>query len=156
MHFRSAPKAELGAIWTPFPPSVFQGTGQEPRKSIVFSIPDEVRRQIELIEEHLREKLRPYAPQIDAIWHSSVKPPGQHPGSLRAKITLEGPGACLFIDDENKVVDIPEDWAGLTLIPVVEFRACYLQKGAAGMILEVVKVMTGQKREEMETDTAFL
>jgi hypothetical protein len=142
------PKDRLGTIWTPFAPSVYGGNGSEPRKSIVFSIPDDVRRHVEAIEEWCRGQLRETNPTIDRSWHSSLKPAAQYPASLRAKITLSGPGACSFLGEDGDTVPEPDNWAGLPVIPIVEFRGCYLQKGAAGMLLEVTSLLIGQKREQ--------
>jgi hypothetical protein len=150
------PKDQLGSIWTPFAPSVYGGNGSEPRKSIVFSIPDDVRRQVEAIEELCRDQLRETSPTIDAIWHSSLKPAAQYPASLRAKITVAGPSPCSFIDEEGNAVPEPTDWAGLPVVPIVEFRGCYLQKGAAGMLLEVTSLLIGQKREQAGQKVEFL
>jgi hypothetical protein len=151
-----APKDQLGSIWTPFAPSVYGGSGSEPRKSIVFSIPDDVRRQVEDIEEWCRDRLRETNPNIEGTWHSSLKPAAQYPASLRAKITVAGPSPCSFIDEDGNPVPEPTDWAGLPVIPIVEFRGCYLQKGAAGMILETAHLMLVQKREQAGQKVEFL
>ena len=143
-----APKAEIGSIWTPFAPSVYGGNGSEPRKSIVFSIPDDARRQMEAVEEWCRDALRESTPNIDAIWRSSIRPPAQYPASLRAKITLAGPSACSFFDEEGNSAQEPGNWVSLSVIPIIEVRGCYLQKGAAGLILEVVRLMVGQPKEQ--------
>jgi hypothetical protein len=145
-----ATKDQMGSIWTPFAPSVYGGTGSEPRKSIVFSIPDDLRRQLEAIEEWCRDHLRESTPNVDSVWHSSIRPAAQYPASLRAKITVAGPSPCSFIDEEGNPVPEPTDWAGLPVIPIVEFRGVYTQKGAAGMLLETVHLMVGQKREQAQ------
>jgi hypothetical protein len=36
------------------------------------------------------------------------------------------------------------------VIPIVEFRGIYVQKGSAGMLLEVTSLMVGQKREQAQ------
>ena len=51
-------KAELGAITTPWAPSVYRGTGNETRVTMTVSIPDAAREHMELIEEKVRDSLR--------------------------------------------------------------------------------------------------
>jgi hypothetical protein len=145
-----APRTAMGSIWTPFAPSVYQGTGGETRKSIVFSIPDDVRRCVEGWEEWARDSLRPTTPNIDALWVSSIKPPSNYAASLKAKITLSGPGACAFVDEEGHPVDPPEEWGGRTAIAILEVRAAYLQRSSAGIILETVALMVGPLRKSSE------
>ena len=53
--FQLTPTAELGSVWIAFEPSVYRGTGNEPRKGIVFSMPAHVQEDLELLEA-LREK----------------------------------------------------------------------------------------------------
>ena len=97
LHGRSAvlqvaPKDSLGQATTPWAPSVFNGTGNEPRQTITFSMPGEIRQQVELIEEAVRECLKQHMPGIDAIWSSSSKPPGKHllPCTLQGVARLGG------------------------------------------------------------------
>ena len=143
-----AAKKDMGAIWTPFAPSVYGGNGSEPRKSIVFSIPDDVRRRFEDIEEWAREALRPSMPAVDAAWHSAIKPATNYPASLRAKITLSGPGACSIVDQEGQPAEVPDDWQGRCVIPLIEVRGVYMQKASAGVILEVTGLMLGPARQQ--------
>jgi hypothetical protein len=146
----------MGSIWVPFAPSVFNGTGGEPRKSIVFSVSDDVRRGLEAIEEWCREALRDSTPQIDGIWRSAIKPASRYPASLKAKVTLAGPGACSFYDGESQRVPEPEDWSSLACVPIVQVRGCYVQKGGAGLMLEVTALMVGGRREHAREEVAFL
>jgi hypothetical protein len=144
------PKTAMGSIWTPFQPSVYQGTGGETRKSIVYSIPDDVRRCVEGFEEWIRDSLRPTTPNIDSLWISSVKPPSNYAASLKSKITLSGPGACAFVDEDGRPVDPPEEWGGRVVIPILEVRAAYLQRASAGIILETIALMVGPLRKPSE------
>lgn len=147
------PKSAMGAIYIPFAPSVYGGSGSEPRKSIVFSLPDDVRRGFEALEEWAREALRPTMPAIDALWHSAIKPATNYPAALRAKITLSGPGACPFYDDEGKPTEAPDEWQGRCAIPILEVRGLYFQKASAGLLLEVVGVMLGSARQHSAAAT---
>ena len=151
-----APKSDMTAIWIPFAPSVFGGNGSEPRKNIVFSIPDAVRRGFEEIEEWARESLRPTMPSIEASWHSSIRPSTNYPASLRCKITLSGPGACAIFDDEGKPTEAPDDWAGRCAIPIIELRGIYLQKASAGLILEVAGLMLGPPKQSGPSTLEFI
>jgi len=72
-----APKSSLGQVSTPWAPSVFNGSGNEPRQTITFSVSEETRHHMELVEEAVREGLKQTAPGIDAIWSSSTKPPAK-------------------------------------------------------------------------------
>ena len=73
LHGRSAvlqlaSKDSLGQVSTPWAPSVFNGTGNEPRQTMTFSVPDEIRQQMELIEDAVRDCLKQHVPSVDAIW----------------------------------------------------------------------------------------
>ena len=68
-----APSTQIDEVQTLFAPNVFRGTGDEPKKGIVFSIPDQVAQDIQTMEEMARDLLRPSCPQIDAMWHSCLR-----------------------------------------------------------------------------------
>ena len=68
------PQKDLGSITVVWEPNVFGGSGDEVRQGIHFSIPDEIRQDLELIEERVREALKPSIPHIDSIWIGSTKP----------------------------------------------------------------------------------
>jgi hypothetical protein len=153
LHGRSAvlqlaPKDSLGQVTTPWAPSVYNGTGSEPRQTITFSVSDEIRQQMELIEEAVRECLKQHMPGIDAIWSSSTKPPGKHPSILRAKIVVSGDKICPCFNAAGEPVPLPTDWVGLAVLPIIAVKSVYLQKGMAGLVLEVVSLMVGQERHQ--------
>ena len=50
------PRDRLGEIYTPFEPSVFRGTGAEPRKGIVFAAPADVLDDLRQIEEWAKKQ----------------------------------------------------------------------------------------------------
>ena len=59
------PRDRMGDITTPFEPSAFQGTGDEVRKGVLFSVPDDVYAGIAAIETWVQGALEePYA-----IWN---------------------------------------------------------------------------------------
>jgi hypothetical protein len=80
------PMKDLGAVTIPWEPNVFGGSRQDPRKTISFSVPEEIRQQMELVEGASRDKLRESLPKIDSARSSSTTPPGKHPSLMRAKI----------------------------------------------------------------------
>ena len=65
--FQLTSKAELGSVTTPWAPNIYKGTGNESRVTMTANVPDAVREQMELIEERIRDLVRPYVPKIDAI-----------------------------------------------------------------------------------------
>ena len=149
------PAKELGSITVPWEPNVFNGSGDEPRKTISFSIPDETRQQIELIEETIREALRASNPNIDSVWNSSTKPPAKHSSLLRAKITVLGDKACKCFNESREPVQLPEDWAGLPVVPIIAVKSVYIQKSMAGLVLEVVSLLIGTKTATESFDVGF-
>ena len=143
-----APKSSLGQVSTPWAPSVFNGSGNEPRQTITFSVPEETRQHMELVEEALREGLRQTVPGIDAIWSSSTKPPGKYASTLRAKIVVSGDKACRCYNAAGEPVPLPTEWTGLPVLPMLAVKSVYIQKSMAGLVLEVVSLMIGERTSE--------
>jgi hypothetical protein len=161
LHGRSAvlqltPKGLLGQVSTPWAPSVYNGTGNEPRQTITFSVPDEIRQQMELIEEAVRDCLKQHMPSIDAIWSSSTKPPSKHASILRAKIVVSGDKACPCFNAAGEPVALPTDWVDLAVLPIIAVKSVYLQKGMAGLVLEVVSLMVGERQEAQQRSIDWL
>ena len=152
---RIAPLDPEDAIWIPFAPSVYKGTGAEPRKNIVFTVPDEVKRQIDRLEEAVKAALRPAFPALDSIWRSSTKPAGQYPASLRGKIWTSGPLQCRTLDLEGGPVEMPNDWASLTCVPLLSISV-YVQKRFAGLCIDVMELRLGPKRRRREAQWSFI
>ena len=150
------PMKDLGTITVPWDPSVFQGSGNEPRKTISFSIPDVVREQMELIEEAIRDKLRESIPDIDSIWSSATKPPGKHQSLLRAKIVVAGDKACACFNAAGEPAPLPEEWRGLPVVPILAIKSVYLQKAMAGIVLEVTSLMIGEPTQQGVERGGFL
>ena len=104
------PRDRMGDITTPFEPSAFQGNGDEVRKGVLFSVPDDVYAGIAAIETWVQGALEePYA-----IWNPSVRPPGNYGATLKAKINVSGPHACLAYDIAGQPREFPTDWKGGT------------------------------------------
>jgi hypothetical protein len=141
---QALPKTRIGDINTPWEPSVFRGTGEEPRKTITFAIPDDVRSKFEAIEERVKKLLS----LPDDAWTSSVKSGDKYAASMKAKIRLTGSRACRFVDGSGKQVPHPTSWRKLPVIPILELRGVYKQqKRQAGLIWEVVALMVGEEQE---------
>ena len=131
----------MGDVTTPFKPGFFKGTGDEVRKGVLFSVPDDVYEQITAIETWAQGALEePYT-----IWNFSARPAGNYGATLKAKIHVSGPHACQAYDTAGKLRDFPTDWAGLPVIPIVEVRGVYSHSTGAGLILEVTSLMVGER-----------
>ena len=134
------PKERMGEITTPFEPSVYRGTGQEPRKNIVFAIPEETRVLLEQVETWAQKQ----ADLKGVMWHPSTKPATNYTPTLKAKINETGPNACPCVDLDGKPCEMPTNWRRLAVLPIIEVRGIYAQKTGPGLILEVVALMVGQ------------
>ena len=144
------PRERLGEMSTPVEPSVFRGTGTEPRKGIVFAAPSDVLDDLRAIEDWAKKQ----APST--VWHSVIKEPGNYPGSVKAKINVSGPNACSIVDMDGKPMKWPESWAHLPVIPIVEVRGVYSQKTGSGLILDVTHLMVGESEPESQRECEFL
>ena len=132
------PRERLGEIYTPFEPSVFRGTGNEPRKGVVFAIPGDVYDDLLKIEVWARKHLAD-----GTVWHSAIKEPGVYSGSIKAKINVSGMYPCEIVDADGKPLPLPEHWSRLKVVPVLEVRGIYSQKTGSGLILDVTHAMVG-------------
>jgi hypothetical protein len=136
---------DMHSITVPFEPSVFNGTGDEPRKGIVFNITPELLEVVAQLEDTCRQLLGETIPNIDALWCSSVKPSEKYSATLKAKINVSGPRVCPFFDEANKPAEAPVTWKGLPVNAVLSIRGCYSQRQNVGMIIEVVALQYGSK-----------
>ena len=143
------PKERLGEILTPFEPSVYRGTGSEPRKGIVFAVPPDVFEDLEKIDKWAQSQR-----QEQGVWHSCLKPAGTYSASVKAKINVTGPNKCNVVDMHGKPAPWPGAWARLKLISILEVRGIYSQKTGSGLILEVTHLMLGEP--EADASCAFL
>ena len=133
------PKERMGEITTPFEPSIYRGTGQEPRKNILFAIPEETRALLEQIETWAQTQA-----DLKGVWHPATKPATNYTPTLKAKINETGPNACPCVDIDGKPTPMPTDWRRLAVLPIIEVRGVYSQKTGAGLVLEVVALMIGE------------
>ena len=143
------PRERLGEIYTPFEPSVYRGTGGEPRKGILFTVPPDVLEDLRTIEDWARKQTP------GSVWHSAIKEAGGYNGGIKAKINISGPHACVVVDPDGNLAAWPEEWAKLPVLPIVEVRGVYSQKTGSGLILDVTNIMIGEPTERNK-QSAFL
>ena len=148
LHFQGEPaviqlalSSEIDSITVPFVPSCYHGTGDEPKKGIVFNIPDGMREQMELLEDKVREDLKPKFPKINSLWRSSTKPSGTYPSQLKAKIK---PADCKYFDADGPTT-APEEWTQLPAIPILK-PLVFIQKATAGITFEVIGLKIGERK----------
>ena len=105
LKFYLATPGTCEGVALPLEPSVFRGSGDEPRKNIVFNVPDATREAIEALEERARE----LAELSPAVWNAATKPGEQYPPLLKAKINVAGPQTCpLFDAAGQKLEELPD------------------------------------------------
>ena len=83
---------DLESTTVAFEPSVFQGTGTEPRKGIVFRITEEDFDAISALEQWCRDALRAANPTVDALWSAAARKSDKWGCQLKNKINLAGCG----------------------------------------------------------------
>jgi hypothetical protein len=149
-------KESLGSITTPWMPNTYRGTGTETRVTMTMNVPECVREAVELVEERIRDLLRPTFPKIDAIWHSASKPGDRYRSTLKAKINIAGDRLVRYVDTEGNVIDPPTQWQGLSVLPLIAIRGAYIQKASAGLMMDVVAVMVGTVQERQQEELAFI
>ena len=137
-----APMGEINAISVPFEPASFKE--DLPRKGVSFNIPENIRGQIEQIEERVKTLLRATWPSMQ--WHSALKLSDRYPTSLRCKIRVRGPRACRRYDSQGNARPLPEmgQWEGTRCIPIISVGA-YVGDGQAGLLLDVQALMIGER-----------
>jgi len=146
------PRERLGEIYTPFEPSVFRGTGTEPRKGIVFAVPPDVLDDLQKIEDWARKQTS----SLSGVWHSAIKEPGNFCGSFKAKINVSGPNVCSVVGMDGKPRQWPESWNRLPVIPIIEVRGVYSQKTGSGLIIDVTYRMVGEEETKQAKECEFL
>ena len=127
---------ELDAIRVPFPPSVYNGDGNEPRKSIVYAIPEDVYAGFSELEDWCRQCLTDANPKVQALWCSMLKPADRWGAQLKAKINITGPRQAKFYDSSKQPCEAPSEWRGLGVNAVLQVRGIYIQKSSIGLMLE--------------------
>ena len=146
---------DLETITAPFEPSVFQGTGDEERKGILFNIPQDTFDAFAAVEEFCRQALDESFPKIQSLWSSSLRPSDKYPATLKAKINVSGARAAKFYNDANEPAEQPENWKHLPCNAVLQVRGCYIQKQGIGMLLEVTHLQYGTEPSAVEEVSPF-
>ena len=148
-----APIGEINAISTPFEPASFKD--DLPRRGVSFNIPENVRMQIEQLEERVKMLLCATWPSTQ--WHSALKLSDRYPTSLRCKIRVRGARACRCYDTQGNARPLPEagQWEGMRCIPIISVGA-YVGEGQAGLLLDVQALMIGERVFTPPAEFAFL
>ena len=140
---------KLNGITTPFAPSVFNGTGEETRQSVVFSIPEDVYKLLRSFEDGFKAQLSASeCPKVEEMWHSSLKPSEKYAATFRAKINLSGDKACTFFTTEQEATKAPSNWRGLEVNAVIRIGGVYTQARGVGMLCEVTHLQYEQSQEQ--------
>ena len=129
---------ELESMMTvAFEPSVYQGTGAEARKGIVFRLSNEDFETFQKLEEWCKQSLATQVPNADAIWSDSAKLTDKWGAQLRAKINVSGPYVANFYDESKRPCQPPQAWKGLQASALLQVRGCYVQRNSVGLLLDV-------------------
>ena len=123
---------------------------------MTLNIPDRIRQDMELIEERIRDLIRPSVPKIDSLWNSSTKPGVRYSSTMRVKISIGGEKVVTFVHSDGKPTDPPTQWHNRAVIPILAIRGTYVQKMGAGLMLDVVAVMLGGVEERKEEEVYFI
>ena len=125
-------------VQTPFGPSVFNGTGEEERQNLLFSISEEDQQQIKSLEADIYLQLQDKCPDIASRWTSCLKDAtDKWPATLRTKINLKGTRTCKFLGAIGDTTPPPESWRLLSTNAVIRIGGAYLQARGAGLLVEV-------------------
>ena len=131
--------------WLPiiFEPSVYNGTGNEERKNIVFGVSPTIEEGLAIMEDAILQALSETHPNIHALWVSSIKPAnGDHEASLKANINVAGKQPCRFFDESKQPTEVPDVFRPLEAKIVLQARGVYAKKTAAGLMLSVSHMQT--------------
>ena len=129
---------KLMGVQVPFGPSVFNGTGDEERQSLVLSITPEDCQAFREIETALRKQVEKQFPNAESKWSSCLKDAtDKYAATIRTKINLKGPRACRFMDASGAESAPPESWRKLEANAVIRIGGAYLQARGAGLLVEV-------------------
>ena len=129
-------------------PSCF-ANAEGDRKNCLISIPQDTADALLSLEETIRTKLSAHVPNIQDIWVSSIRPSEQYPPSLRCKINVAGPRIVKYFTSDNKPCDAPTNWKQLTINAAIAIRGIYIQKGSAGLLLDITICNTTRRNLKM-------
>ena len=142
-------------ITTPFPPSVFQGDGDEPRQGLTLNIPEEVFTAFATVEDAVRDLLRPSYPNVNQIWHSALRPAGSYAAQLKVKVNLSGGREVQVFNEADQSIDVPTNWKGLQVVPIVTLAA-FVQAKTAGLIVDLAALKIVGQQQSQQPAWSFL
>ena len=142
-------------ITIPFPPSVFQGEGDEPRQTLVLNVTEEIFTAFSTVEDAIRDLMRPLFPNINQLWHSAMRHAGAYPAQLRCKVNLSGGREIQALDEADQRIDIPTNWRSLEVVPIVTLTA-YAQSKTAGLIVDLMALKVVVQRQSQQPAWSFL
>ena len=143
---------DLDSIRVPFAPPVYNGDGSEPRKSIVYSIPQGGFTEL---EDWCRQALEDANPKVQSLWCSMLKPADRWGAQLKAKINVAEPRQAKFYDVAKEPCEAPSDWRGLGVNAVLQVRGVYIQKNSIGLMIETTHLQFAQKGASAEEQCPF-
>ena len=80
----------------------------------------------------------------------------QAPLDPRAKVVVSGEKPCPCFNAAGEPVALPTDWVDLAVLPIIAVKSVYLQKVMAGLVLEVVSLMVGERQERHQLSVDWL
>ena len=132
-----------------FEPSVYNGTGEETRKGIVFRISDDDFNAMAEFEQWCLNALRATNPNVDSLWSASAKKSDKWGSQLKAKINLSaGQWGAAFYNEATEPCSEPEEWRGLPVSLVLQVRGCYIQRQSIGLLIDVTHLQYKDLPEE--------
>ena len=125
--------------YIPFEPSVFGGSGGEPRKSVRFAISNqEILNSLEELENKAQALLKGSGERYS--WTSSITPATEiYPATVKAQLWVTGDRAVTVRDQLGNAIPMPSrPWPRPRANALLEARGVYrMANGNAGLILQV-------------------
>lgn len=144
---------DLESVSVAFEPTGYSTLGT--RKTLTLNVNQRVFDAFAAMEEACRQELATLEPDVNALWHSSIRPQQAFSATLRVKINTSSPRAAHFYDSSSAPAAPPSTWPGLPVNAVVHVKGCYVQRlpnGAAsayGLMLEVTHLVYGANPAEI-------
>jgi hypothetical protein len=138
--FKGQPLSLKPDVWLRilYEPSVYNGTGDEERKNIVFEISPEIEHALAKLEETIRQSMEEQVSNINSVWSSVIKPATDfHGPTAKAKIRISGEQVCKFYDESNAATEPPLAFKSMDAKVVLRIQGVYVQKQAAGLLMTV-------------------
>ena len=136
----------LNGLKVPFPPSVYNGTGNEAKKNICFSL-DDAHQGLHELEQNIREA---GAKVIGAAhWNNWIRP---ETDGLSALLKCKVNEATQYFDSACQPVPCPSDdeWRGLTCNARVLVKAIWVHNKTAGLLADVTDLQVLDRQETRE------